>query len=234
MGKLVERVLKNNELKPNTASQNNASWYTNRDGSLEHSPSLYYKGPTLQKTGLFLGGPPLYSLVYIFFSLLHINVILNLLPWDLWVFTSQMSGCRGGGAGKVEGFDSGGDSWPRWVWKWPCAWVGEHGSKGGCTCVAVASCGRGSWLPNASSKLLTLELPETDNLGIDTKQQAGFGCSSPKVKSPSVTRYPLLTNVTLMNSFKKGHHMQRALQDNNVRILNKRNTYIFLHFGGKT
>ena len=39
-------------LKLNTASQNRASWYTDTDGFLEHSPrggSLYYKGPTLQK-----------------------------------------------------------------------------------------------------------------------------------------------------------------------------------------
>ena len=49
--------LQKNSLKLNasTASHNNASWYTNTDGFLEHSPSggeythLYYKGPTIQK-----------------------------------------------------------------------------------------------------------------------------------------------------------------------------------------
>ena len=53
-----------NALKLDTASHNNASWYTDTDGFLEHSPSwgsLYYKGPTLQKIILFWGGgAPLY------------------------------------------------------------------------------------------------------------------------------------------------------------------------------
>ena len=38
-------------LKPNTASHNNANWYTDIGGFLEHSlsrGSLYYMGPTLQ------------------------------------------------------------------------------------------------------------------------------------------------------------------------------------------
>ena len=50
MGKHVESS--KNSLKPNSASYNNASWYTDTDGFLEHSPSggsLYYKGPALQK-----------------------------------------------------------------------------------------------------------------------------------------------------------------------------------------
>ena len=52
MGKPFERSFKKNSLKPNAASHNNASWYTDTDGFLEHSPSggnLYYKGPILQK-----------------------------------------------------------------------------------------------------------------------------------------------------------------------------------------
>ena len=43
---------KKNSLKPNTASHNNASRYTETNGLLEHSPSggsLYYKGSALQK-----------------------------------------------------------------------------------------------------------------------------------------------------------------------------------------
>ena len=43
---------KTRSLKPNTASHNNAIWYTDTDGFLEHSPSgesLYYKWPALQK-----------------------------------------------------------------------------------------------------------------------------------------------------------------------------------------
>ena len=55
-------VFKENSLKPNTASHNNASWYTDTDGFLEHSPSggsLYYKGPTLQKIITVFGGCPL-------------------------------------------------------------------------------------------------------------------------------------------------------------------------------
>ena len=61
MGKCIERVFqKKGSLKPNTASHNNASWYTDTDGLLEHSPSegsLYYKGPNLQK--IIWGGLPL-------------------------------------------------------------------------------------------------------------------------------------------------------------------------------
>ena len=48
----VWKSLPKNSLKPNAASHNNASWYTDTDVFLEHSPSggsLYYKGPTLQK-----------------------------------------------------------------------------------------------------------------------------------------------------------------------------------------
>ena len=52
MGKRVESSKKISSLKLNAASHNNASWYTETDGFLEHSPkwgSLYYKGPALQK-----------------------------------------------------------------------------------------------------------------------------------------------------------------------------------------
>ena len=52
---------KKNSLKPNEASHNNTSWYTDTDGFLEHSPSggsLYYKGPTLQKIIEVLRGVP--------------------------------------------------------------------------------------------------------------------------------------------------------------------------------
>ena len=44
--------LQKNSLKPNAASHDNASWYTDTDGFLEHSPrggSLYYKGPAFRK-----------------------------------------------------------------------------------------------------------------------------------------------------------------------------------------
>ena len=60
MGKCVERVLKKNSVKPNAASHNNASWYTDTDGLLEHSPSggnPYYNRTALQKIILFFGGP---------------------------------------------------------------------------------------------------------------------------------------------------------------------------------
>ena len=52
MGKHVKKVFQKNSSKPNTASHNNASWCTDTDGLLEHSPSgenQYYKGPTFQK-----------------------------------------------------------------------------------------------------------------------------------------------------------------------------------------
>ena len=55
------KSLQKNSLKPNAASHNNASWYTDTDGSLEHSPSegnLYYKGPVLQKIIQFFWAPP--------------------------------------------------------------------------------------------------------------------------------------------------------------------------------
>ena len=51
--------LPKNSLKLNTASHNNASWYTDTDGFLEPSPSrgsLYYKGPALQKIIPLQGG----------------------------------------------------------------------------------------------------------------------------------------------------------------------------------
>ena len=53
---------KKNSLKPKADFHNNASWYTDSDGFLEHSRSgwgsLYYKGPTFQKIILFLEGTP--------------------------------------------------------------------------------------------------------------------------------------------------------------------------------
>ena len=58
MGKCVERIFKKNSLRPNAASYNNASWYTDTDRFLEHSHSrgsLYYKGPALQKIIPLLG-----------------------------------------------------------------------------------------------------------------------------------------------------------------------------------
>ena len=64
MRKHVETVLKKkNSLKPNATSHNNASWNTDTDGFLEHSPSggsLYYKRPALQKIILFFSSPPLH------------------------------------------------------------------------------------------------------------------------------------------------------------------------------
>ena len=53
---------KKNSLKSVAASHNNASWHTDTDGFLEHSPrggSLYYKGPALQEIILFWGWFPL-------------------------------------------------------------------------------------------------------------------------------------------------------------------------------
>ena len=62
-GQMHWKSLQRNSVKPNTASHNNASWYTDTDVFLEHSlsrGSLYYKGPAIQKIILFGGsGPPL-------------------------------------------------------------------------------------------------------------------------------------------------------------------------------
>ena len=59
---MLKESSKKNSLKPNAASHNNASWSTDTDGLLEHSPtggSLYYKGPALYKIIPGLGGFPL-------------------------------------------------------------------------------------------------------------------------------------------------------------------------------
>ena len=53
-----------NSLNPNAASHNNASWFTDTDGFLEHSPSresLYYKGLALQKIISVFRGFSLYT-----------------------------------------------------------------------------------------------------------------------------------------------------------------------------
>ena len=51
-GNTLKESLKKNSLKLNVASHNNASWYTDTDGFLEHllsGRSLYYKGITLHR-----------------------------------------------------------------------------------------------------------------------------------------------------------------------------------------
>ena len=63
-----ERIFKKNSLKLNTASHNNASWYTDTDGFLEHTqwgkPVLQGdKGPALQITPFFLGPPLIHTRV---------------------------------------------------------------------------------------------------------------------------------------------------------------------------
>ena len=69
MGKRVESLQKNS-LTPNADCHNNAIWYTDTDGFLEHSPSggnLYYKGPTLQKVILvFFLVPPYTSVALLY------------------------------------------------------------------------------------------------------------------------------------------------------------------------
>ena len=59
------KSLQKNSQNPNVASHNNAIWYTDTDGFLEHSPSggsLYYKGPALQRIiPFFLVGGPLHT-----------------------------------------------------------------------------------------------------------------------------------------------------------------------------
>ena len=57
--------LPKNSLRLNAASHNNANWYKDTDGLLEHSPSgrsLYYQGSTLQKIISVFWGPPRYVL----------------------------------------------------------------------------------------------------------------------------------------------------------------------------
>ena len=75
----VERIFKKNSLKPNTASHNNVSWYTDTGGFLGHSPSggsLYYKGPVFQKIIPFLlRGPPLCIYIYIMYFIIALTFI---------------------------------------------------------------------------------------------------------------------------------------------------------------
>ena len=64
MGKHVKNTFQKNSLKPNAASHNTTIWYSDTDGSLEHSShggSLYYKGPAIQKIILGFFGPPSYD-----------------------------------------------------------------------------------------------------------------------------------------------------------------------------
>ena len=61
-----EKSLHKHSLKLNATSHHNASWYTDTDVFLEHSPSrgsLYYKRPTLQKMIPVFWGP--LSYIYI-------------------------------------------------------------------------------------------------------------------------------------------------------------------------
>ena len=85
---LKESSKKKNSLKLNAASHNNASWYTDPDGFLEHSPSgenLCYKGPTLQKIILvFWGSLPcvciyvcMYLIYYLLYSLRNIFLYMH-------------------------------------------------------------------------------------------------------------------------------------------------------------
>ena len=73
MANAVKESSKKNSLRPNAASHNNASWHTDTNVFLEHSPSggsLYYKGPALQKVILVLGGSsPLLCHFNIFFQM---------------------------------------------------------------------------------------------------------------------------------------------------------------------
>ena len=63
----LKKSSKKNSWKPNAASHNSTSWYTDTDGFLEHSPSresLYYRGPTLQKIILDFWSPISYIYTY--------------------------------------------------------------------------------------------------------------------------------------------------------------------------
>ena len=78
MGKAL-KVFKKYSLKPNTASHNNASWYTGTDGFLEYTPSgesLNYKGPALLKIiPDFWGSPQIHMSVYMYtHTHIHIHI----------------------------------------------------------------------------------------------------------------------------------------------------------------
>ena len=64
-------------LKPNSASHNNASWYTDTDRFLKHSPtraSLYSKVPAFQKIYLVFHSP---SYIYIYVVLQFLSYIFK-------------------------------------------------------------------------------------------------------------------------------------------------------------
>ena len=68
--KCVKRIFKKHSLKLNTASHNNASWYTGMDGFLEHSPSRdkpVLQGPHLPEEKSDFGGSPLIKIVRVLF-----------------------------------------------------------------------------------------------------------------------------------------------------------------------
>ena len=65
-------VFKKHSLKPNATSHDDASWYTDTDGFLEHSPSggsLYYKGPALQEIILRVWVDPPHTISLLLFDL---------------------------------------------------------------------------------------------------------------------------------------------------------------------
>ena len=80
------KSLQKNSLKPDAASHNKASWNTGAGGFLEHSPggeSLYYKGPTLQKIILVLGGSSLVHVIFIFYLFQVYSIVVRQLH-NLW------------------------------------------------------------------------------------------------------------------------------------------------------
>ena len=95
-------------LKPNLASHNTISWYTDTDGFLEYSPSggsLYYKGPNLQKIIPVFYGSPLYkckpllcfNFCTLYFSLYHqISVFQDFQQAYLQQLLSPLLICCGG------------------------------------------------------------------------------------------------------------------------------------------
>ena len=69
MGNHTERVFKKFSMRLNAASHHNASWYTDTDGFLEHSPSrgsLYYQQPHPPEDNSGVWGGPHYRFVCIF------------------------------------------------------------------------------------------------------------------------------------------------------------------------
>lgn len=92
---------------------------------------LARKGMRYSKINVFtnFSGTP-WPIVSFLLLLVALEVILNLLPQDLWGSFCSHFPLRWMARGSLGSWLRW-DPWPGWVWKWAHPWAGEYGSKGG-------------------------------------------------------------------------------------------------------